>query len=467
MPYNNFSFVVDSSFTPFTMQEMLVPFAMYKEAFEKSEEDYIKLSSEADKFKYLSETLPEDSKARQLYEGYANGLRAQAEDLANNGLTMNNRRALTDYKRRYEGEIGRLVEADTALKAEKEMRRKMAAQDPSLLYALSNNELNIDSFIDGSEPNLYSVSGNQLYAKGAAAGKAESSRVYSAGDAGSTLGGYYRDFVQQNGHDAAAMAKFRQDMSTIPALQQRVDDILAAEGVLGNLRGESLKRARQQVINGIIDGAVYTETHSPQIDRGVPSWTEKQNAAQGWAQLAQADRHHNDSLAIQGWTRGKDGKLVQTGVPSTSNITVHPMYINGQGKEKSDAEKKSLTDSILAHLNLSDFIVGANQASRGRKWYPMNKTKNPSSFTYDPVLGQFGGSFSGKIFQQALNNGSIRFLSDSEKATIPDDAWLAIANSVRLSNISKEALDKLEWLEIKGKNGDTTYAAVSLDKLYQ
>ena len=94
MPSGNYSYVVDSTFQPFNMQEMLVPFSAYKDAFENSEEQYDTLSQGADKFKYLSDTLPEGSKARQIYEGYANDLRAQAEDLAHNGLTMGNRRAL-------------------------------------------------------------------------------------------------------------------------------------------------------------------------------------------------------------------------------------------------------------------------------------------------------------------------------------------------------------------------------------
>ena len=84
MPYrrNNYDFVIDSSFQPFSMQELLTPMLMYKENFEKMESAYEDLSSKADKFKYLSQTLPEGSQSRQIYEGYANELNQQAEDLA-------------------------------------------------------------------------------------------------------------------------------------------------------------------------------------------------------------------------------------------------------------------------------------------------------------------------------------------------------------------------------------------------
>ena len=263
----DYSFVVSPAFNPFSMQEMLVPFSAYKDAFEKSEEQYDTLSQGADKFKYLSETLPEGSKARQIYEGYANDLRTQAEDLAHNGLTMGNRRALTSLKRRYQGEMGRILQADEAMREEKKLRQSLGAQDTSLLYA--NDNLNIDDFLDGNTPNLYRISGNELYTRGAAAGKAASSRVFSAGDAGSTLNGYYRDYVQKLGYSPDTIRKFYEDMSTIPELQMAADAILEERGVSQNLSGYNLRRARQSVINGMIDGAVYQENHSPQRDLGV------------------------------------------------------------------------------------------------------------------------------------------------------------------------------------------------------
>ena len=289
----NYNFVIDSTFQPFSMQEMLVPFTAYKDSFEKTEEAYNDLSDKSDKFKYLSETLPEGSKARQLYEGYANDLRTQAEDLAHNGLTMGNRRALTSLKRRYQGEIGRLVKADEAMAEEKKLRQAMGAQDSSRLYATDN--LNIDDFLDGKSPNLYNISGNELYTRGAAAGKSASSRVFSAGDAGSTLGGYYRDYVQKMGYSRKTIQKFYQDMAAIPELQMAADAILEERGVIQNLTGDNLRRARQSVIDGMIDGAVYSEQHNPQRDLGrIDAATQ--------SQLDLQRRGQNISLASQGLT---------------------------------------------------------------------------------------------------------------------------------------------------------------------
>lgn len=263
----DYSFVVSPSFNPFSMQEMLVPFSAYKDAFEKSEEQYDTLSQGADKFKYLSETLPEGSKARQIYEGYANDLRAQAEDLAHNGLTMGNRRALTSLKRRYQGEMGRILQADEAMREEKKLRQSLGAQDTSLLYA--NDNLNIDDFLDGKNPNLYRISGNELYTRGAAAGKAASSRIINIGEGNITLGGYYRDLVSKYGYSPELLNKFRRDINSIPELKAAFDATMEERGVTQNLTGYNRRRAEQSFINGMINGAVYQENHSPQRDLGV------------------------------------------------------------------------------------------------------------------------------------------------------------------------------------------------------
>ncbi len=304
---SNYSFVVDNTFSPFTMQEMLVPFTAYKDSFEKTEEAYNDLSDKSDAFKYLSDTLPEGSKARSIYEGYANNLRAQAEDLAHNGLTIGNRRALTSLKRRYQGEIGRLMKADTAMAEEKKLRQAMGAQDSSRLYATDN--LNIDDFLDGKNPNLYSISGNELYTRGAAAGKAASSRVFSAGDAGSTLNGYYRDYVQKLGYSRETIQKFYQDMAAIPELQMAADAILEERGANQNLTGDNLRRARQSVINGMIDGAIYTEQHSPQRDLGVLTKAEQV-----------ADTRAKQQQAITMWQAGAKFDSKGNVVSDTDNI---------------------------------------------------------------------------------------------------------------------------------------------------
>ena len=194
------------------------------------------------------------------------------------------------------------------MREEKKLRQSLGAQDTSLLYA--NDNLNIDDFLDGNTPNLYRISGNELYTRGAAAGKAASSRIFSAGDAGSTLNGYYRDYVQKMGYSPETIRKFYEDMSTIPELQRAADAILEERGVNENLSGYNLRRARQSVINGMIDGAVYQENHSPQRDLGVMTPMEQNQIDMQQKQFNLSKSQLDARAASMGYRIDDNGNLV-------------------------------------------------------------------------------------------------------------------------------------------------------------
>lgn len=429
----NYSFVIDSHFDPFSMQEMLIPFTAYKDAFEKSEEAYMDLSDKSDKFKYLSETLPEDSKARKLYEGYANDLAKQAEDLAHNGLSMANRRALTSMKRRYQGEIGRLMQADETMREERKLRQSLNAQDSSRLYATDN--LSIDDFLDGGSPNLYSISGNELYTRGAAAGKAASSRVFSAGDAGSTLNGYYRDYVQKMGYNRATIQKFYQDMSTIPELQMAADAILEERGVNQNLTGVNLQRARQSVINGMIDGAVYQENHSPQRDLGVLTQAEKVADNRAKQQMELQRRSQDISLASQGLTYD----------PKTGSVTYDPKKDPSLQKASAIAQVKASVKSKTGTRttayntrNKGMRIVGADTGARyntgsdddkaiGKKLNGLENARELTEAEMNNLVDGYG-NIKNPYLRNAIGNGN---LSDYEISIIPKGSgsgWFSSGN---------------------------------------
>lgn len=278
---NSFDFVTNSgNFNPYqSLQEMLVPITAYHEAYDKAEEMYSQLADKAGAFEYLSRTLPEDSAARQIYEGYANDFNNKVADFSRNGLTMGNRRALNNLRTRYQGEIGRLEKADIALKEEQKARSAARAAGKPMLYASDN--LDIDKFLDNKTPNLYGINSDDLYARGINSGKTASSRMYSADDEGSTLGGYYKKWVEKVGVSPENIAAFMQS----EAVQKEVDDILREKQVTGNLTGANLEAARQSVLNGIYNGIIYQESAKPYRDEGRLTAAQRADDARQWRSL--------------------------------------------------------------------------------------------------------------------------------------------------------------------------------------
>lgn len=259
----DYSFVVNSTYNPFTLQEMLVPYQLYGEAFNKAEEQAIELQKNADEFSYLADTLEEGSKARALYEKFANDLRSYSDDLSANGLSMANRRGIATMRKRYSGEIGRLKKADEALQEERIRRLNLSSNDPTMLYATDN--LSIDSFLDRKEPNRYNVSGQKLYERGVQIGASDSSRVWNDPKV-QQVNEFYQNLYTTSGRDNRVLAEWRANIASIPELNSAVESTLKELGVTDNLTGVNYQRAKESIINGIINGSTYKKADSLQKD---------------------------------------------------------------------------------------------------------------------------------------------------------------------------------------------------------
>lgn len=419
MPYrNNYSFVVDSSFNPLSMQEILQPLAAYKDAYEKSEEAYAELADKSDKFKYLSQTLPEGSNARKIYEGYANELDKQATDFAKHGLNMGNRRALTNLRRRYQGEIGRLVTADEAMQEEKKLRRQMNAKDASILYATDN--MSIDDFLDGKTPNLYNVSGDDLYKRGAQAAQSASSRLYQNTEV-SNLTKYYQEITQRMGYSPERLAEFRNRMESIPELQQAVDNILQEKGVNDNLTGINYERARQSVINGILDGAIYKESRNVQQNPGVLTAAQQDASSRGWASINLQRENRDFERTISGYEKDENGhwkynpEKDQAVKKAEAIARVKGTKVDANGNPvkttKTPTRKLKEARKYDGKGNVSP-VTKANGTKYGKKIsYAEALDKDPSIAQHDPGYEEY--------YEYFDNGGSISVVPVSN-AGIPD-----------------------------------------------
>lgn len=373
MPYrrNNYSFVIDSSYQPFSMQELLTPMLMYKDAFEKQEAAWDELNRNTDTFKYLEEYAKQnpESEAAQIYNNYATDMRREFSDFSQNGLSMSNRRALNNLKRRFQGEIGLLDKASKSLEEVRKLRR--ANKDSSMLYAEDN--LNIDQFLYDRNPNLYSISGNDLYTKGAALGKAASSRIYKAGDAGSVLGGYYRNWKELKGVSQESIADFMNS----EAVQQEVDNMLKAEGVTGNLTGANYERARQQVLNGIYTGIVYEENNNIKRDEGVMSASDRATDARSRDSQALTAAMYGYKKENGKWVKDPKATPVKGGGKSGSSSS---------GKGGSNSRYTQLPKGVRVEWDDDPTVAGATYTSKDLDSSPSAETEHKgTAVTYDEL----------------------------------------------------------------------------------
>lgn len=347
MARGDYSFVIDSTFQPFTMQEMLTPFVMYKDAYEKTEEAYNDLTQKADTFKYLADVAEEnpDSKAAKIYKGYANELDKQAKDLAKNGLSMLNRRALTNLKRRYQGEIGMLARADEQLKELQKQRNALIASGKSMLYANENPTL--DDFLEGNESfNRYSIDQDTLRALGMQEGQAASSRIYGSTKV-NDITKYYQEILQTQGYSPELINQFRQSLEAIPEFRDAVNSIMEERGINQNLKGVNWQRAKDSIVNGIIAGSVYKEARNVQRNPGVMDAYQEASNALGWANHALSKENVEFNRYASGYEKDASGKWIYKPSHDLSvQKAVAVTAAKGTGKSSGvayDARNKTMT----------------------------------------------------------------------------------------------------------------------------
>lgn len=384
--YNNLSLVIDSSFRPFTFQERLAPLLLYKDAYDKASEAYTDIASKKDRFKYLEGVLEEnpDDLAANIYKNYTDEYNKYVEDFSKNGMNMMNVNGLTNLKRRYAGEIGRLEEADTQLKEIRKNRNTLAASGKQMLYAQDNPTL---SDILNNNYNPYSVDTDELYKRGMALGKAASSRQYSRGESkNNVLGGYYKLWTEANGVSPQSIA----DFLTSDEIQSQLDSNLLEMGV-DNLSEDKRMRAKQSLMNGIYNGIVYQESVKPIRDE---SRMKPSEAAR--LQLSRDQLNYN--AAREGFRQAKPGapwevydpytdaylmRHGKTGAANPTGISTDNPYVKGNTDLKKILQNngrtndgKVLTGTDITNAQVTKLSTNASSLYPpffGDAWHPNAK----------------------------------------------------------------------------------------------
>lgn len=147
---------VNSTFKPYTFEEMLKPFQMYGEEYTRQEAALGELQTKADMWKNIvNET--NDPKAYKMYESYMQGI----EDITNSlmeGLSPTTRKGVLDMTKRYASDIVPIEQAYTRRQELIDEQRKALEADDSLLFSKDASLLSLDALIDNPATSYISAS---------------------------------------------------------------------------------------------------------------------------------------------------------------------------------------------------------------------------------------------------------------------------------------------------------------------
>lgn len=152
---------INSTFKPYTFEEMLKPLQMYGEEYTRQEAALNELQTKADMWKNIvNET--NDPKAYKMYESYMQGI----EDITNSlmeGLSPTTRKGVLDMTKRYASDI---VPIENAYKRRQELideQRKALNNDDSLLFSTDASMLSLDQLIDNPATSYISASRSKAH----------------------------------------------------------------------------------------------------------------------------------------------------------------------------------------------------------------------------------------------------------------------------------------------------------------
>lgn len=157
----NYSLVINSTFRPFSYQELLQPALMATEAHHNLEDQYADLESKASIWEGMANEQT-DPRTYKRYKDYADELRAAANDLADYGLTPSSRQKLANMRARYSSQIIPIQNAYQARLEKAKEQRQALNQDPTLMFSRRAATTSLDEYMDNPMLDYESYSGAML-----------------------------------------------------------------------------------------------------------------------------------------------------------------------------------------------------------------------------------------------------------------------------------------------------------------
>lgn len=246
----NYSLIINSSFKPFSYAEMLAPVQQATTAHQALEDAYGELDAKASIWDKLANESP-DSKARKLYQGYADDLRAQADELASNGLNPSSRQAMLNMKRRYAQDIMPIENAYSRRKELIDEQRKILNTDDSIRFDNDFRNVSLDKLLDNPALSYESLSGNTIANRASAMASQYAKVIQGDPRYESILKGQYWRAMQQQGY---------------------TPEQIIAEATGDSNAPEPLKLIRKQIHDGLSNNKAYDKDWvDSYISRGMHS----------------------------------------------------------------------------------------------------------------------------------------------------------------------------------------------------
>lgn len=163
----NYSLVINSQFKPYTFDELVKPYQMYGQAYREQEDALTELESKANIWERLANSAI-DQDTYNVYKSYADDVRAQADQIAQRGLTPTSRQSVAQLRARYSSDITPIEAAYKAREEQAKEQQKALLQDPSLMFNRRASSTSLREYINNPQLEYSPASGKDIAARSSA-----------------------------------------------------------------------------------------------------------------------------------------------------------------------------------------------------------------------------------------------------------------------------------------------------------
>lgn len=248
----NYSLVVNSSFKPFSYQEMLAPVLMATQAHQELENQYGELATKSNIWEEMANEQT-DPYAYKMYKNYANDLKKQADQLAKEGLNASSRKDMLNMRARYAKEITPIEQAYAARQKQAEQQQQALLQDPTLMFSRTAATTSLDDYIRNPQLGYDPYSGKMLTAQVAQAAAALAKEMRDKPRKwNSVLNGQYFETMMKKGYTPEeVLAASLNDPNSPKELRDIVEKAVASSGIASWGDEKLLKRAYEFARQGL------------------------------------------------------------------------------------------------------------------------------------------------------------------------------------------------------------------------
>lgn len=254
----NYSLTVNSTFNPYSLQELLPIYQANAQAQYQAEEAFSQLQMKADQWEKLANNA-QDADVYNTYKAYSNQLKAAADDILNNGINTASRRNLMNMRAQYASNIIPIEEAYNKRQQQAQILWQARLQDPTLI-AQDPSELGLSYYMKNPNYTPQSYSGKLLTAQSAQAAQNLAKTLSSYGK-GEPIDSYTNTFIQKHGLTRNDIQKYLNGETTatnkvLGAIYQQVYD----SSQIGNWANENQRRQAANFIKQGMWSAIGQDT---------------------------------------------------------------------------------------------------------------------------------------------------------------------------------------------------------------